>query len=44
MKENVKLGELKDALKSLGFAGKDLKDGIKKGEEVLKEEMLILKY
>ena len=37
MKENVKLGELKDALKSLGFAGKDLKDGIKKGEEVLKE-------
>ena len=37
MKENVKLGELKDALKSLGFAGKDLKDGMKKGEEVLKE-------
>ncbi|HOK59851.1 MAG TPA: Holliday junction branch migration protein RuvA [Candidatus Dojkabacteria bacterium] len=37
MKENVKLGELKDALKSLGFAGKDLKDGIKRGEEVLKE-------
>jgi Holliday junction DNA helicase RuvA len=37
IKENVKLGELKDALKSLGFAGKDLKDGIKKGEEVLKE-------
>lgn len=37
MKGNVKLGELKEALKSLGFVGKDLKDGIKKGEEVLKE-------
>ncbi|HQA87709.1 MAG TPA: Holliday junction branch migration protein RuvA [Candidatus Dojkabacteria bacterium] len=37
MKGNVKLGELKEALKSLGFVGKDLKDGMKKGEEVLKE-------
>lgn len=37
MKGNVKLGELKEALKSLGFAGKDLKDGIKKGEKILKE-------
>jgi len=37
MKGNVKLGELKEALKSLGFAGKDLKDGIKKGERILKE-------
>ena len=37
MKGNVKLAELKEALKSLGFVGKDLKDGIKKGGEVLKE-------
>ncbi len=37
MKGNIKLGELKEALKSLGFVGKDLKDGIKKGEEILKE-------
>ena len=37
MKGNVKLGELKEALKSLGLAGKDVKDGIKKGEDVLKE-------
>ncbi len=38
IKENVKLTELKEALKSLGFIGKELKDCIKRGEEILKKE------
>jgi len=37
IKENVKLNELKEALKSLGFTGNDLKDSIKRGEEILKK-------
>ena len=35
--KNVKLNELKEALKSLGFTGNDLKDSIKRGEEILKK-------
>ena len=37
IKENIKLNELKEALKSLGFTGNDLKDSIKRGEEILKK-------
>ena len=36
IKENVKLNELKEALKSLGFTGSDLKESMKRGEGILK--------
>ena len=36
IKENIKLNELKEALKSLGFTGSDLKESMKRGEGILK--------
>ena len=36
IKGNIKLNELKEALKSLGFTGSDLKESIKRGEGILK--------
>ncbi len=37
-KDDKKLGELKDALKVLGFKGNDLDECVKRGGEILKEE------
>lgn len=37
VEENQKLTELKDALRVLGFKGKDLEDGVKRGEKELRK-------
>lgn len=37
VEENEKLTELKDALRVLGFKGKDLEDGVKRGEKELRK-------
>jgi Holliday junction DNA helicase RuvA len=39
-KENIKLKELKDALKSLGFKGKELEERVKVGEKLLSKKDL----
>lgn len=37
-KSSEKVGEVKEALRSLGFSGKSLEDGVNKAEDILKEE------